>query len=142
MKINNFEANKKVFVVAEIGNNHEGNFSVAQELIVKAAEAGADAVKDHNVNLQANDGNGGIAYQTFTISVKGKPSLAVPAATSITSSGVILNGDVTSDGNTEITERGFVYSFYDEGSFISKQIRVKQTGTFTSGTFSETITGL
>ncbi len=45
MDINNFDLDKKVFIVAEIGNNHEGNFSVAQELIVKAAEAGADAVK-------------------------------------------------------------------------------------------------
>ena len=45
MKINNFDTEKKVFIVAEIGNNHEGNFSVAQEMIGKAAEAGADAVK-------------------------------------------------------------------------------------------------
>lgn len=45
MKINNFDIEKKVFIVAEIGNNHEGNFTVAQEMIGKAAEAGADAVK-------------------------------------------------------------------------------------------------
>lgn len=32
-------------VVAEIGNNHEGNFALAQELLGRAAEAGADAVK-------------------------------------------------------------------------------------------------
>ena len=45
MKINNFDTEKKVFIVAEIGNNHEGDFSVAQEMVAKAAEAGADAVK-------------------------------------------------------------------------------------------------
>jgi sialic acid synthase SpsE len=45
MKINNFDTEKKVFIVAEIGNNHEGNYSAAQEMIGKAAEAGADAVK-------------------------------------------------------------------------------------------------
>ena len=45
MKINNFDTEKKVFIIAEIGNNHEGDFSVAQELIGKAAESGADAVK-------------------------------------------------------------------------------------------------
>jgi N,N'-diacetyllegionaminate synthase len=34
-----------VFVVAEIGNNHEGNFEIAQRLVREAAAAGADAVK-------------------------------------------------------------------------------------------------
>ena len=36
---------KKVFIVAEIGNNHEGSINIAKKLIKKAAEAGADAVK-------------------------------------------------------------------------------------------------
>ena len=45
MKIGSFDTDKKVLVVAEIGNNHEGNFAVAQDLVRKAAEAGADAVK-------------------------------------------------------------------------------------------------
>jgi N,N'-diacetyllegionaminate synthase len=34
-----------VFIVAEIGNNHEGNFEVAQKLVRAAAESGVDAVK-------------------------------------------------------------------------------------------------
>ena len=37
--------NNKIFIVAEVGNNHEGKFSVAKKLIKKAKEAGADAVK-------------------------------------------------------------------------------------------------
>src|ERR1041385_6526093 len=45
MKIANFDLAQKVMVVAEIGNNHEGNFEVAAELIRKAAECGVDAVK-------------------------------------------------------------------------------------------------
>ncbi len=32
-------------MIAEIGNNHEGDFATAQELVAHAAEAGADAVK-------------------------------------------------------------------------------------------------
>lgn len=36
---------KKPFIIAEIGNNHEGSFSMAQKLILKAAECGVDAVK-------------------------------------------------------------------------------------------------
>lgn len=40
-----FDSPPKVMVVAEIGNNHEGRFDVAQELVRKAAECGADGVK-------------------------------------------------------------------------------------------------
>ena len=45
MKIKHIDTNKKVFIVAEIGNNHEGDFELAKELISLAKEAGADAVK-------------------------------------------------------------------------------------------------
>jgi len=41
----NFENLKKTFIVAEIGNNHEGSFELACKLINKAKEAGVDAVK-------------------------------------------------------------------------------------------------
>lgn len=36
---------KKTFIIAEIGNNHEGSFNVACKLIEKAKKAGVDAVK-------------------------------------------------------------------------------------------------
>tara|TARA_B100000886_G_scaffold339213_1_gene303997 strand:- start:6732 stop:7742 length:1011 start_codon:yes stop_codon:yes gene_type:complete len=36
---------KKIFIVAEVGNNHEGNFALAKKLIKKAKDCGADAVK-------------------------------------------------------------------------------------------------
>ena len=36
---------KKVIIVAEVGNNHEGNFILAKKLIKKAKICGADAVK-------------------------------------------------------------------------------------------------
>ena len=35
----------KVFIIAEIGNNHEGNFNLAKKMINSAAKTGADAVK-------------------------------------------------------------------------------------------------
>jgi len=34
-----------VFIVAEIGNNHEGDYSLAEEMIYAASESGVDAVK-------------------------------------------------------------------------------------------------
>jgi N,N'-diacetyllegionaminate synthase len=39
------DTDKKVFIVAEAGNNHEGSFDRAKELVIRAAEAGADAIK-------------------------------------------------------------------------------------------------
>ena len=33
-----FKNKDKIFIVAEAGNNHEGNFSVAKKLVKKAAE--------------------------------------------------------------------------------------------------------
>jgi N-acetylneuraminate synthase/N,N'-diacetyllegionaminate synthase len=45
MKIGKIDTNQKVFVVAEIGNNHEGDFELARRLISEAAACGADAVK-------------------------------------------------------------------------------------------------
>ena len=35
----------RTFIVAEVGNNHEGNFDLARKLILKAKQCGADAVK-------------------------------------------------------------------------------------------------
>ena len=36
---------KNVFIIAEIGVNHNGDLSLAKEMILKAKNAGADAVK-------------------------------------------------------------------------------------------------
>lgn len=45
MKIANFDLSKDILIIAEIGNNHEGSFALAEEMIGLAAKAGADAVK-------------------------------------------------------------------------------------------------
>lgn len=45
MQIQKFNSKEKVFIIAEIGNNHEGSYTLAEEMIGLAAEAGADAVK-------------------------------------------------------------------------------------------------
>ena len=36
---------KKPFIIAEIGNNHEGSFSTAAKLVEEASKAGVDAIK-------------------------------------------------------------------------------------------------
>ena len=45
MRIGNLDSGDQVIVIAEIGNNHEGSFDVAREMVDRAAEAGVDAVK-------------------------------------------------------------------------------------------------
>jgi sialic acid synthase SpsE len=45
MKICTKNTSKKTFIVAEAGNNHEGSFDRAKELVVRAADAGVDAIK-------------------------------------------------------------------------------------------------
>lgn len=50
MKISNFEVGKKVIIIAEIGNNHNGDFQIAKRLIKEAANCGADGVKFQTYN--------------------------------------------------------------------------------------------
>jgi sialic acid synthase SpsE len=45
MHIGGFNLDDQVLVVAEIGNNHEGDFEVAKAMVQRAAECGVDAVK-------------------------------------------------------------------------------------------------
>lgn len=45
MKIGDRDLGKDILVVAEIGNNHEGKYELAEEMVRLAAKAGAGAVK-------------------------------------------------------------------------------------------------
>ncbi|MDO8599759.1 MAG: N-acetylneuraminate synthase family protein [bacterium] len=45
MKMGTHDTDTRILVVAEIGNNHEGSVTAAEELVGRAAEAGADVVK-------------------------------------------------------------------------------------------------
>ena len=45
MKVGNFDTQKKIFIVAEIGNNHEGDSKLAEKMILLAAKSNVDAVK-------------------------------------------------------------------------------------------------
>ena len=53
MRIGPFDTDARVLVVAEIGNNHEGDFERAEALVRAAAEAAADAVKTQVFRTEA-----------------------------------------------------------------------------------------
>ena len=41
---------KKVFIISEIGNNHEGDINNARQLIDASVDSGADCVKFQTIN--------------------------------------------------------------------------------------------
>lgn len=45
MRIASHDTDAQTFVIAEVGNNHEGDFGLAKEMVRLAAESGVDAVK-------------------------------------------------------------------------------------------------
>ena len=49
MKIGSFDTDRAVLVVAEIGNNHEGSFELAAQMVREAARCGVRAVKFQTV---------------------------------------------------------------------------------------------
>ncbi len=54
MKISNFNVGeKKIFVIAEIGNNHNGSVELALEMVDAVHEAGADCVKFQMRNMSS-----------------------------------------------------------------------------------------
>ncbi len=53
MRIGKFDTDKEVFLIAELGNNHEGSYSFAEEMVGAAAAAGANAVKFQTIRPEA-----------------------------------------------------------------------------------------
>jgi sialic acid synthase SpsE len=68
----NFSKIKKPLLIAEIGNNHEGNFKVAKKMIFLAKKSGADAVKFQTYKIEEfvniNDKKKFTRYKRFEFS--------------------------------------------------------------------------
>ena len=52
MKLGTVDTDRHVLIVAEIGNNHEGDFALAKEMVGLAAESGVDAVKFQTIRAR------------------------------------------------------------------------------------------
>ncbi|MEB2782957.1 MBG domain-containing protein, partial [Algoriphagus sp. C2-6-M1] len=70
------------------------------------------------------------------------PSVTTNAATSLTSSGATLNGNVTSEGGAAVTARGFVYSSSDNTPTIAEGGVTQVPDGSGTGIFNEAVTGL
>ena len=72
------------------------------------------------------------------------PTVTTPTTGSITHNSAVLGGNVTSDGNSPITERGVVYSISsaNDNPFIGGSGVIKKIGTGTTGVFTVSATAL
>lgn len=56
---------RRPFIIAEIGVNHEGDFSVCEQMVREAAKAGADAIKLQTIDADENYVKGTESYNIF-----------------------------------------------------------------------------
>ena len=96
-----------------------------------------------------SDGGGLTAYgdiETVTTLSATAPGIVSNLASSVSSSGMTMNGNMTSTGNATITDKGFVYSSSDSTPTIGEFNVTKLSqhpGTFnTTGSYSRAVTGL
>jgi N,N'-diacetyllegionaminate synthase len=55
----------RVFIIAEIGINHEGNFNICKKMILEAKKAGADAVKIQTIDISESYLSNTKSFQVF-----------------------------------------------------------------------------
>ncbi len=89
-------------------------------------------------NVTVQNSNGTSNGILFTVPIR--PGVTTNAATSVVYNGATLNGNVTSDGGSAVTERGFAYSRTSINPNITNDTRaVAGSGL---GTYSQAVTGL
>ncbi len=67
MKINNkiIDANSAVYIIAEIGINHNGNIVHALQMVREASEAGCDAIKLQVIDAELSYNKDTLSYEIF-----------------------------------------------------------------------------
>jgi len=102
----------------------------------------ADYVGTDVFTVEVNNGKGGIATSTITVTIQKPPSTVANVQTgvvvSVSDTDAIFSGTVTSDCGAEVTERGFVFST-DMNVTTADTIVISGSGT---GAFTADVTGL
>jgi len=57
---------KKTYIIAEIGNNHNGDYKLAKKSVIAAANSGADAVKFQSYSTDEFMSNKNLHYTYST----------------------------------------------------------------------------
>lgn len=89
--------------------------------------------------------SGGTGYSTsFNVTTQslGPPTVVTNAPTSITTTSATANGNISATNGATVTERGFVWSTSADPTKASNLGIITQTGSFSTGTFTGSITGL
>lgn len=84
-----------------------------------------------------NDGGVNDAGAIFSLSLTANPTVSTDPASSVSSTTVILNGTVSDTGGANVTTRGFEY-----GLTTGYGSTMTDTGSYTAGSFTGSITGL
>ena len=115
-------------------NFGDGNTSTEQNPVHTYSSAGIYTVK----LTITNDFSSDIETKPDYIVVQTVPSIITTDASSFTATTAILGGNVTSDGHTEVTERGIYYGTSSNPESTGTKIQIGSG----SGSFYKTITGL
>ncbi|WP_420387252.1 Calx-beta domain-containing protein [Roseivirga sp.] len=99
------------------------------------------------VDNQGAESSTAIQASVLVNSASAAPSITTSTATSLTTTTATLNGDVTSDGNDAVTERGFVYAKTSDDATptlaeVNGSTIFKVTVTGTTGVYNSSVTGL
>jgi hypothetical protein len=135
--------NAASFSVSQPKENRLNDSTNSTNFTIKANDGLAEGMYTATVTVSANY----MEAVTFTVTQQvtaetapTAPAVTTGATSNITVSSATLSGDVTSDGGTEVTERGFVYGTSENPTIgDSKVTAALGSGT---GAFSATLSGL
>jgi gliding motility-associated-like protein len=80
--------------------------------------------------------------EVYSVTNTSAPTVTTDAATNITTNSATMGGNVSSDGNATVTERGIVYSITDNTPTLGEPGVTTNTNGSGTGVFSELINGL
>ncbi|MNR97074.1 hypothetical protein D3C72_282390 [compost metagenome] len=95
-----------------------------------------------NITVTVTNSCGTGSLQTLAVTIANtEPTITTPTSASITKTTATLGGNITSIGCSNVTERGIYYSM-TSGFADGTGIKVSTSGNFTSGVFTQNVTGL
>ena len=124
------------------GDTDNASFTISETALQLIAPADNETKSSYTIRIAAD---GTSVAKQFTISVgdvQEAPAVSTTAASDIASTTATLNGDITSDGGAEITQRGFVYAISNADLTIDNTAADIVIVSGTTGVFEKDIAGL